>query len=216
MTTTAADLVGLIVGILQLQDPTSHLYPTDAGPRVYAPRDWPSWDSQYPVVFVSAPEETKTSMGRHVPQFTVVVTARLSIRVAKPAVAGDGSAGQAEAQLWAIQRQLEVALINAYAISLPIQQFPTITTRLAYSSEGALHLAGLVMEVGLEFYQGYEDFAPIVATDLTEVAITADLIAPFDPTGTYASPAFPASVQPAPRTSGPDGRAEGAADIILP
>lgn len=55
-------------------------------------------------------------------------------------------------------------------------------------------------------------------TPITSVGIHADLGAPFDPNGTYtpSTDAPPYTPAPAPRTSGPDGRDEGALDITLP
>lgn len=77
-------------------------------------------------------------------------------------------------------------------------------------------MAELLMHIEVEFYQGPEAFFPIVAVPLDSIGLHVDTAQPFDPNGTYANPPFPASVHPAPRTSGPDGRDEGALNINLP
>ena len=55
-----------------------------------------------------------------------------------------------------------------------------------------------------------------VPSAFQEAQIHLDTTTPFDASGTYPNPPFPDAVQPAPRTSGPDGRAEGGLDIQLP
>jgi len=93
--------------------------------------------------------------------------------------------------------------------------------------EGEQHLGELTVDVGMEFYQGPEDFYPLEGevieppfdavnaamvqpiVPLTEFNVTTDLVNVADPTGTYPDAPFPDVVTPAPRTAGPDGRAEG-------
>jgi hypothetical protein len=77
-------------------------------------------------------------------------------------------------------------------------------------------MAELAMSIEVKFYQGPEVFFPIPTNPLQTVDINVDTAAPFDPNGTYANPPFPSAVNPAPRTSGPDGRNEGALTISLP
>lgn len=188
-------------------------YPTMAGPRVYAPRDWPSWDRLYPVLFVSAPLERKDGLGRNTaPQFFTTSTVRISGRVSEPAAVNDAAAGAAEAALWTLQRQVEVAVINAISFSAQVQQIPRVTTRLAFSSEGATHLAGITTDLEIEFYQDASDFAPVPGTPIRRLGLVGDLVNVADPSGTY-TPAFDYPVNPAPRTEGPDGRAEVRADV---
>jgi hypothetical protein len=50
---------------------------------------------------------------------------------------------------------------------------------------------------------------------LQHISITNDLTNVFDATGIYDNPPFPDAVNAAPRTAGPDGRAEGGLDIDL-
>ncbi|MFW5401702.1 ATP-binding protein, partial [Yersinia sp. 1252 StPb PI] len=42
---------------------------TDAGNRVYSPRDWPTTEELYPVILVQTLIEEKQSLGRNAPQF---------------------------------------------------------------------------------------------------------------------------------------------------
>lgn len=212
MTDTTASQVALFVAALTIQDVDGN-YPTNAKRRVYAPRDWPSWDKIYPALFLSAPLERKEGLGRNTaPQFFTTSTIRISGRVSEPAAIGDVNAGLAEAELWILQRQYEIAVINAVSIMPHVQQIKSVTTRLAYSSEGATHLAGIMTDIEVEFYQGAEDFAPVPATPIETIGIKADLANVADPTGIYVPP-FAYPVTPEPRTHGPDGRVEVSADI---
>ena len=207
--TTTATLLNLVQTVLTGT--------TAAGGNVFVPGDWPTWEGEYPLLLVQALRERKDSQGNGGINFTVTSTIRITGRVSAPALAEDVGASNAEAALWALARQVEVALINQYDTTLQLQQFPFIDTQIRVSAEGREHFAEVVMDVGMEFYQGWEAFAPTQTTALTEVTIDTDLTNVFDPNGTYSNPPFPAAVQPAPRTSGPDGRAEGAGlDIQLP
>ncbi len=57
---------------------------------------------------------------------------------------------------------------------------------------------------------------PPATVDVTTLTVDTDLTNIFDPTGTYPNPPFPSAVTPEPRTSGPDGRAEGGLSFTLP
>ncbi len=82
-------------------------------------------------------------------------------------------------------------------------------------ASGERHIGELTMDFEVVFYQGPEDFSPIVATPIQEIMLYADLIDVADLLGTYAPP-FDYPVAPAPRPSGPDGRVEVAAVINIP
>jgi hypothetical protein len=178
MTTTTETLVAAVVGVLTTK--TNGAYPTQAGARVYEPRDWPTWDNQYPVLLISAPRERKESLGRNAPKFTVVTTVRVSARASSAASADDGNAGVVQATLWAMQRQIEVAIINAYTVQLPIQQILSVESQLTFDSSGEKHLGELLIDLDLEFYQGTNDFAPIPSAPLELVGVT---FTDFPPTG---------------------------------
>jgi hypothetical protein len=191
---------------------------TAAGTNVFAPRDWPTDTSEMPILLVQSPSEVKeNAAGRSgPPQFTVTTTIRVVGRVTAKAQTGDAGAMAALAATGVLQRQIEVAVINNYALRRAIQQFSSVTVKNGVSAEGEQHIAELVMDFALEFYQGPEDFAPNPSSVLEQFAIYADLVNVFSPTGTFAGTPFAGQAHPSPRTSGPDGRAEGAAVINIP
>lgn len=201
MTTTSIGLLTQCVSLLKAAG-------TGAGQRVYSPGDWPTWDSQYPYIRARILSDSKESLGRSAARFTVTGTLRFTLTVGNFASPDDQGAGTAEQALWLLQRQVETALINNTAIMSQVQQVASMHSRDAYSADGAQHYGALELDVALEFYQDADDFWPIPTVGLTQINLDADLQNIFDPTGTYANPPFPTSVQPAPRTAGPDGRAE--------
>lgn len=206
--TTSADLRLLAASALSSA--------TDAGTNVFAARDWPTWNGSYPVLYLHTPIEEKESLGRNgAPQFTVTATLRISARVQKPTTTTGTGAAAAVVALETLQRQMELALVNNPALMGQLQQFPFVRTEMKVDDDGDQNLAELVMDVGMEFYQGPEDFYPVPTVPLEQITVDADLANVFDATGTYANPPFPQSVEPAPRTSGPDGRAEGGLEITL-
>lgn len=217
MTITSDSLQALMVAALTRQDDAGH-YPTGAADKVYAPRDWPTVASLMPVILVQSPTERKTGMGRSgAPQFTVTTTLRVVARVYALADTGDSGAVAALAATSVLQRQIEVAVINDYDLRASIQQYTTIEVTNEVKRDGEMHFGELVMDFSLEFYQGPEDFAPIVSDAIAELAIYGDLLNVFDPTGTYDPDLEPFdAATDAPRTEGPDGRPEISALIELP
>jgi hypothetical protein len=214
--TTTAQLRELVVGQLTIQ-PAPNQYPTAAGMNVFSPRTWATFKGQYPAIFVTTPSEDRESLGRHsAQQFTTTATIKIAARVTVPALANDAGAAQAQVALEALKVQIEQALINNPAITQLIQQIAYVRSEIDVSSEGDQPLAELVMQFGYEFYEGPEDFYPIAGDALDEITVDVDLTNRFDATGTYPNPPFPSEVEPAPRTSGPDGRAEGGLDVQLP
>ena len=208
---------------------------TAAGNNVFAARTWPTWSGSYPIIWVHSPAEDKESLGRQGgPQFTVTATIRISARIQLKALPKNGAAAAMILALEGIQRQIERALINFPPLMSRLQQFPFIRSEMVESDEGDQNLGELVMDVGMEFYQGPEDFYPMEEASvqppfdpvtesvvqpivsLCGLSVTSDLHNVFDPTGTYADPLFPDSVTPAPRDVGPDGRAEGGLSFEFP
>ncbi|HBO83304.1 MAG TPA: ABC transporter permease [Cupriavidus sp.] len=212
--TTSADLRGLFVAALKGA--------TNAGQAVYSPFDWPTAQAAYPLILVHARKERKVSLGPNAPEFDVYTTIEIIARTKSPALVGDAGSASALAAAEVLKAQIETALINNPAIwadpagGQRIEQFTSVDSELNTSSEGEMPMAELVMQIEVKFYQGPEIFYPIATVPLQTVNIHVDTAAPFDPNGTYANPPFPAAVNPAPRTSGPDGRDEGALNITLP
>lgn len=154
---------------------------TDAGDEVFTPSDWATWDKQYPVILLSVPHEEKTSFGgRGEVEFLVVATLRIVARVEMPASPGDLGALQVEHALQGLKGQIERLLINNPALICDpgcsggrrISQFPFVRSQIGVSAEGEGHLAELMMDMGLEFYQGPEDFWDPAAVPLKTVQVT--------------------------------------------
>lgn len=206
--TTAASLRALAV--------TALTGATSAGNNVFSILDWPTWNGSYPVIYMQTPMEEGASQGPNgAPQFTVTGTLRINARVQTPAQANGAGAASALVALENLQQQILVALINNPDLMGQLQQFPFYRAEKKVDGDGAQNLGELVLDIGMEFYQGPEDFYPITGTPIEEMTVDADLTNVYDPSGTYANPPFPSAVLPAPRTSGPDGRAEGGLDITL-
>lgn len=182
---------------------------TDAGAKVYTQRDWPTFDGTYPVLFISEAEESGESLGRNAPQFTVVTTLGIEARVQINPDDDDAAAGDALDCLERMREQVKRALINYTPLMAILQQFSYFRSRITTDPSGDQHLGRLTFEIGCEYYQGPEDFYPYPLAQVDQVGIHVDSINVFDPGGTYPNPPFPDAVQPAPRTSGPDGRDEG-------
>ena len=208
---------------------------TIAGSNVFSARTWPTWKGSYPILYLHSPVEDMASLGTNGgPQFTVTATLRVSARVEVKALPKNAGAAEAMVQLEIIQQQIKMALINFPPLMSRLQQFPFVRSEIHEDGTGETELAELVMDIGMEFYQGPEDFYPLEGTSddpvfdpvaasviqpivpLTEFNVTADLINVADPTGTYPDPPFPGAVTPAPRTVGPDGRAEGGLTFEFP
>lgn len=190
---------------------------TDAGANVFSPLDRPTWAGDYPVIFLTTPEEQKESLGTDgAPQFTVTATLQVIARVSMNQAQKDAGAAQAMVELEKLQRQIEVALINNPALMSRLQQFAFVRVTKDVNGDGESNLGELKMDFGLEFYQGPEDFYQIQTNPLETITVDGDLANVFDKSGTYSDPPFPESVASAPRTSGPDGRMEVGADITLP
>jgi hypothetical protein len=190
---------------------------TLAGTRVYSARTMATWKGEYPMLYLHSPVEDMESLGRNGgPQFTVTTTLAISARVQEKNLPRNGGAARVLLDLETIQHQIKMALINYPPLMSLLQQYPFIRSEMHESGEGELDLGELVMQIGMEFYQGPEDFYPFAPDTLEQVNITADLLNVFDGNGTYPDAPFPDAVQPAPRNSGPDGRAEGELTFVFP
>ena len=147
---------------------------TNAAERVFRPGDWPSQPSTVPQIKLRLLSESRASISRSgAPQFTTTATIRAFLEVQEPASEDDAGAGIAEAAAWSLKRQVEVAVVNSYPLTKQIQQIASIRAQFAFNSEGAMHLAMVVLDLDLEFYEGPDNFAPIDAEDLDEISLTA-------------------------------------------
>lgn len=190
---------------------------TAAGANVYTPRTWPTKATAMPFLMVQSPTEEKVSLGRSGPaQFHVTATFRVVGRVYALETGVEQAAQAALAAVGALKRQVEIAVINDGLLHQMVQKFASVRSITDVKTEGEATFGELVMDFGIEFYQGPEDFAPVEADPIEELAIYADLLNVFSPTGVFADTPFADDATAPPRTSGPDGRPEGAALIPLP
>ncbi|HEX7853871.1 MAG TPA: hypothetical protein VF503_09265 [Sphingobium sp.] len=172
--TTSMDLLDLVYAAVMAAG-------TAAGNRFYRPGDWPTQPDQYPIGKMRLAKEDRISLGRSGPaEFTTTAHVQISLAVSEPAKLDDAGAGDAETSLWALKRQVEVAVINSMPLFSVIQQIPVMRSQLQFAGQASTHLAGIQMDIALEFYEGPENFAPVDAVDLEEVEIT---MTTFPPTG---------------------------------
>ncbi|EKN3987780.1 ATP-binding protein [Yersinia enterocolitica] len=146
---------------------------TDAENRVYSPRDWPTTEEMYPVILVQTPIEEKQSLGRNAPQFNTITTVRITGRLQELDGENENDgANKAELALERLREQIERAVINSYDLTRQTQQFARVRSTIDLDSAGEGHLAQLLMELDIEYYQGPEDFYPIVGDPLLVIDIT--------------------------------------------
>ncbi|HDL7427115.1 TPA: ATP-binding protein [Yersinia enterocolitica] len=146
---------------------------TDAENRVYSPRDWPTTEEMYPVILVQTPIEEKQSLGRNAPQFNTITTVRITGRLQELDGENENDgANKAELALERLREQIERAVINSYDLTRQTQQFARVRSTIDLDSAGEGHLAQLLMELDIEYYQGPEDFYPIEADPLLGMDIT--------------------------------------------
>lgn len=161
----AATIRGLVVNALIAAK-------TDAGARVYSPRDWSTRSEDYPSLLVQTPFDEKHSLGPNAPQFNSVTTIRITGRV--EAFDGETNDGvmQAEAALENLREQVERAVINSYDLTRSVQQFRHIRSAIQVDAGGDGHIGQLTYEIDAEYYQGPEDFFPIEGVPLHGVDVT--------------------------------------------
>lgn len=152
---------------------------TDAEDRVYHPGDVPAQSARLPLIKARIIRETRVSIsGSTAPEFTTTAVIAILGQVSEPAQVENGGATEAEAKLWALKRQIEIAVVNTYPLMRLIQNIPSIDSYLEYTSQSATHLAGIRVEISLEFYEGPENFAPIAADDIASIGIGINTLPP--------------------------------------
>ncbi|MBQ0533467.1 ATP-binding protein [Providencia rettgeri] len=144
---------------------------TAAENRVYSPMDWSTVGGEYPCIIVQTPFDHKKSLGRNVPQFNTVTTVRVTGRLEEFDGEELDGAMKAELALEALREQIERAVINSYELTRQIQQFLEVRSQIDISAMGEGHLAQLLMDLDIEYYQGPEEFYPIEADPLTSINI---------------------------------------------
>jgi hypothetical protein len=177
-------------------------------PTIQSPGDWSVPPAKLPAILVRCGDDQKTSTGPNgETQFNTDFVIEIRGLVSGP------TAEAAQDALEDLGAAIEDVVLRHVGIRSVTQDFPVIATTTEIKADGQVHFGAVSIAV---HFQIYEAFDPDVTTSLQELSLTADLRNVFDPSGTYPNPPFPDAVQPAPRTSGPDGRAEGGFDIELP
>ncbi|MEC5343661.1 ATP-binding protein [Brenneria populi] len=163
----AADIRVLVVSAIKGK--------TDAEDRVYSPRDWPTSEDMYPIILVQTPMDVKDSLGRNAPQFNTVTTVRITGRLQELDGDFDDGATKAEVALETLREQIERAVINSYDLTRQTQQFMQVRSTIDIDASGEGHLAQLLMEIDIEYYQGPEDFYPIETHMLEGIDVTVKM-----------------------------------------
>ena len=192
---------------------------TMAAQAVFSPRTYPTWSGEYPVIIVRTPRTQRSSIGAvGPPTFNTDITLTVLGRLEGTDEESAYDAAQALAD------EIETALLrNGYWLfTCEIQEITQVDSAIEASAQGKLWIGECrtaitcrvpeVMEPTID--AAGDPFPP--PTDLATVVIQADLIAPFDRTGSYPAPTNPSYTPPAaPRTQGPDGRVEAGANVTL-
>ncbi|VVE06673.1 hypothetical protein [Pandoraea sputorum] len=173
--------------------------------RLFSPGDWTVPATKLPAMKVRQGKDKKESNGVNgQTAFTTVSIFEILVEV---------SAVSGPAALVAIETfaaQIEEAIFKSTVLRKLAQDFPFMETETHVSADGETHIGGMHIVLGVQFF---ETFTPDVTNTLEGIDLTADLINVADPNGTYPDPPFPGAVTPAPRTQGPDGRAEGGVSV---
>ncbi|BCQ23155.1 hypothetical protein NK8_12800 [Caballeronia sp. NK8] len=194
--TGRAELRGVLLSILE----------TVPGVKtVMCPGDWNVVSANTPAIKLRHGKEEKKSIG-NVGQTAFTTTAAFEIVVEITAKSGPA----AQLLLDSLTSDIEAAIFKSIPLRNLAQDFPACHTTTEISAEGGPHTGVASILLAVEFY---EAFAPDINTELLGVNVTADLTNVADPGGTYPNPPFPSAVKPAPRTEGPDGRAEGTVNV---
>ncbi|WP_174296534.1 hypothetical protein [Sphingomonas bacterium] len=140
----------------------------EAKGRVFRPGKLPTQQDAYPQIKVQLAGESRQSLGRGSVQFTTTATIRVTAEVSAPVKAADPQSSEVELQLWAMKRQIELAVIGSYPLFREIQQLASVQAQLAYDAQATM-LGGVQIDLAFEFYEGPEDFAPLDAVELVGV-----------------------------------------------
>jgi hypothetical protein len=183
--------------------------PEFLGVSIQSPGDISTPLSKLPAILIRAVNESKDSLDVARPEFNASPIVELDVRIS--ASTSEAAQDALEAILFNVQQSL---FTNQALTAMGQAVFASRSDD--YSAEGATHLGVSKLVVTFKAFEYFEPDTALIAVPLTSMGIHVDSLGTFDPAGTYSNPAFPASVTAAPRTSGPDGRDEGALDITLP
>ena len=175
-----------------------------------SPGDWATPPEKLPAVLLRVGSEHKQSIMRGPPEFTTTIMVEIEARLSA------ATATAAQDAIEALGYAIEQVLFTNQALIGIIQQYATVDTQVEITAEGKTHFGAFKMLLGVELPEMFDPSVSVVFPSLQTIGIDLDLQNVFDAAGTYPDPPFPDSVTPAPRTTGPDGRNEGALVIAIP
>jgi len=175
---------------------------------IYTARAWPVHAEDQPAMLVYMFDETKRSFGAFAsPAFQVSATLALHVKLD----ASDEIA--CEAAMDAYAARIEDALLRAPAWMTQLEDVSSWVTNCEVKPGGERPTAQLTITASLSWQERFE---PIVTGRLGEARIAVDAVHPFDAAGTYPPIDGLPSAAAAPRTAGPDGRAESTLRLTFP
>ncbi len=141
---------------------------TDAGNNVFVPLDQPTWDGEYPVMFLTTPKQGGQSFGNNKPMaYTVTATLRIEARTSQPASANDGGAMLLLVELERMRDQILACVINYPPLLLEVQNIPHFDVTFPPGPDNTeAHMGSVVVDIDLEFVQGAHEFYKLVGTPL--------------------------------------------------
>lgn len=189
---------------------------TTGGVKVInSPGVWTVQPDKAPTVLLRVSRTSKEAMSAATSNFVSTVLIEIETKLTAPT----GEAAQDE--LEDLDALVEQALLTNTAF-VALSQRISIEASSEIVSESRNHVAGTDMLVRCELVESFDPIADApdalqpVAPPLAGVSLHADLASQFDPAGLYGDVLFPQAVQPAPRSSGPDGRDEGGFETNFP
>lgn len=178
-------------------------------PTLDCPGDWATAPESLPAWRLRVKRDHKVGKAKAPPVFDTTCFLEVEARLTAT------TAEAAQDQIEAMGDVIENALFCNQPLVALIEEFTSVDTELEVTADARQHFGSFRMILECQLFESFEP-ATASLPALQGVDIHADLQNVFDPAGTYSNPPFPDSVVPAPRTTGPDGRDEGAASIDLP
>ncbi len=144
---------------------------TDAGLKVFAPRDWPESPRLLPALAVQTPSERKENQTRGQRQYFTTITLAVLARVT-----GD-SGGDAEEALERLCAQVENAILSTQAFAGQVQQFTRVETAMVIDAEGEVPIGEASVVFDVEVFQIFDpdDATPLVSVEGTVTQPVTDL-----------------------------------------
>lgn len=167
---------------------------------------------EMPYIGLRCGTERKGSFEKQMPEFTTTATLEILVRAAAT------TREAAQDAIEALANAIELAVFGAPSVIKMLQQVAGVTSTTEINGEGSAYQAETLISIDCEFVEVFDPtvIAPANYPPLEGANVHVDTVHPFDKNGVYLNLPFPASVTPAPRTAGPDGRDEGYLQLDLP